>query len=256
MKTLTYQGRTIEARLLGEIGGYCGTLLGQERGGLDQLWRDKQGRLYMYRQRFATGEGLPEYNHEAVAAGTLWKTTHAVNINAAILWAIDCLGDSAWDLRRAAADLLMEGRGYRDPHPSHLSVEQRALMDGVHGSQPHGDGQYSVQLDELASAMLSRTVQEGCATQPAGEDPRDLVNAAVTYYLCDDTNHRHGELDLDDSADALERAKRDRLASEQAAPKLLPDPQLQVTADEDGLTHLVFEYAATKDCGAVACRSL
>ncbi|MBE7157210.1 MAG: hypothetical protein INR62_02020 [Rhodospirillales bacterium] len=125
MGTIIYQGREVTADKVDEIGGYMGSLLGQERNGVDQLWRDEAGRYYLHRQRYATGEGLPEYTHEAKAAGTLWERTHAINVNAAILWALTPR-DSG--LRAAAAGLLMEGRGYTDPHPSHLSAEQRALL--------------------------------------------------------------------------------------------------------------------------------
>lgn len=78
-------------------------------------------------------------------------------------------------------------------------------------------GRITVALDDLASAMLEKTCREGNGCREAGEDPRDLVNAAVTFYLCDDANCRHRELDLECGDDSLQRAKADRLAQEGGA---------------------------------------
>lgn len=79
-------------------------------------------------------------------------------------------------------------------------------------------GRIIVELDELASAMLREVSQKGSTCREAGEDPRDLVNAAVTFYFCGDDNHRAGKFDLEDGGDALERARTVRLALEGGKP--------------------------------------
>ncbi len=78
-------------------------------------------------------------------------------------------------------------------------------------------GRIVVELDDLASAMLRQVCREGNACREAGEDPRDLVNAAVTFYLSDDATARCGKFNLEDGGNALERAKTDRLAREKEA---------------------------------------
>lgn len=72
----------------------------------------------------------------------------------------------------------------------------------------------AVELDNLASAMLREACREGTDCLHPGEDPRDLINAAVTFYLCGDDNNRPDGFDLEISGEALERAKRTRLKLE------------------------------------------
>ena len=59
--------------------------------------------------------------------------------------------------------------------------------------------------------MLRQACREGTACHHPGEDLRDLVNAAVTFYLCGEADSRQGELSLEDAGEALERAKQARL---------------------------------------------
>ncbi len=92
------------------------------------------------------------------------------------------------------------------------------IATNVRPQQPAAKpGRIVVELDNLASAMLRRVCQEGNECREAGEDPRDLVNAAVTFYLCGDKDHRHGQFNLDCGDDVLARAKNDRLTSEKEA---------------------------------------
>lgn len=66
-----------------------------------------------------------------------------------------------------------------------------------------------VQLDELATAMLLRVMREGNECYHAGEDPRDLVSAAVTYYLANE-GEAVGRFELNHGDECLERAKATR----------------------------------------------
>ena len=66
-------------------------------------------------------------------------------------------------------------------------------------------GRIVVELDDLASAMVRKRLAE--KDHP---DSRDVVSAAVTFYLCD-PDKSHGLFDLSDGKEALERAKRQRL---------------------------------------------
>ena len=226
-ETITYQGEQIEAEKIGEIGGYMGTLRHRQRNGTDHLYRDAEGCYYLRRERFVASEsGGHEWSSEARGAGTMFERTHAINVNAAILWAVNLLGLDAFDLRRDAAELLMEGQSYFDPHPSHLNAEQRMMVSDpsrfATGSresgprQPITPGRIVVELDELASDMVRRVCREGNECREAEEDPRDLVNAAVTFYLCGDRDEQHGEFDLNCGDEALERAKQNRLEKEAA----------------------------------------
>ena len=227
-ETITYQGEQIEAEKIGEIGGYMGTLRGRQRNGTDHLFRDAEGRYYLRKERFTASEsGGHEWSSEAREAGTMFERTHAINVNAAILWAVNLLGLDAFDLRRDAAELLMEGRSYFDPQPVHLNPKRRAMVldpdrfvregsMGADADQQATPGRSVVELDEVASAMLRRVCQNGSSCREAGEDPRDLVNAAVTFYLCGEDDEQHGEFDLNCGDDALERAKQDRLGKEAA----------------------------------------
>ena len=76
-------------------------------------------------------------------------------------------------------------------------------------------GRIVVELDDLASAMLRQVCREGNGLFHAGTDPRDLVNAAVTFYLADEATPSHDGFDLDCGDEALERAKLDRQSREE-----------------------------------------
>ena len=74
-------------------------------------------------------------------------------------------------------------------------------------------GRLLIELDDLASAMLRRVCQDGAEHFDPGHDPRDLVSAAVTYYLCGE-NDADGLFSLNDSTEALTRATTARTALE------------------------------------------
>ena len=104
--------------------------------------------------------------------------------------------------------------GDKNPTPParYLKKYERELAAGQHPQVYPPPA--ALTLDPVASAMLRKVSQEGDACRHPGEDPRDLVNAAVTFYLSDDQNDRHGEFDLSCGDEALARAKHDRLATE------------------------------------------
>ena len=253
-ETIIYQGQKIAVEPMGEMGGYMGKLRGHGRGGEDQLFRDEAGRYYLRQKRFVES-GTIQFMHEAEAAGVLFERVHAINVNAAILWAISFTGTDGWKLRCDAADLLMEGRGYADPQPMHLSAEQRAMVsDPDRFAKQRGPGagsdRITVELDDLASAMLRKTCKEGDATHHAGENLRDLVNTAVTFYLVDDRNDQFGEFDLSDGADALARAKRDRLSLEAAEQEPPSVDESDGVETQPGIHRFTFDYPATRrTCG-------
>ena len=78
-------------------------------------------------------------------------------------------------------------------------------------------GRLLIELDDLASAMLRKVIANGTPTIDPHEDPRDLVNAAVTFFLCDE-DEKSGKFHLGVLCSALARAERDRLKGEKAIP--------------------------------------
>ena len=200
IKSIIYQGQAIKVDEISSINVKRGE-------GMEYLLRDEQGCYYFQREiHDVEADGTPRHLLPGYRC-----LLHRVNINAAILWQVDFACDPI--LRGEAADLIMEDRGYTDPNPCHLTPAKRESLTQV-GDTARIPGRVTVELDDLASAMLRQVCREGSASQEPGEDPRDLVNAAVTFYLCDPRNDRHGEFDFDDGGDALERAKQDRLAKE------------------------------------------
>ena len=331
MQTIIYQGRPVQATLVNYLSGTIPTST-VDADGDEELFRDEAGRYYLRRKL-----GLLADYHEDNGEGNIEASgrtyVHRLSINAAILWATTRLNSETLALRCDAANLIMENRGYHDPHPVHLDAAKRngqpagsgelvCQVDGpvsgatgkgwfdgciqpeegsgarvrtiydldpIHaallklfnerhginvavlaraalvqqlefmydgrsddeeeeavrclrqfgrlGSPAHKDelacmeavasvaeekggrleatpGRIVVELDDLASAMLRRVCREGSDCREAGEDPRDLVNAAVTFYLSDNTTARSGKFNLEDGGNALERAKTDRLARE------------------------------------------
>ena len=313
MQTIIHQGQPIRATLVNYLSGTIPTST-VDADGDEELFRDEAGRYYLRR----TLNLLTDY-HEDGGEGNIAASgrtlVHRINVNAAILWATTRLNSETLHLRQDAAALLMEGRAYFDPHPSHLNAEQRAMVSdparfalggsarptGMNGTpdmitvpltlplslyrqvlamayydssntsldagarivesiegdvrawHESGDtgptpgeylaefeqelaaglypevyppalsdearqavgapGRIVVELDDLASTMLRKACREGNECREAGEDLRDLVNAAVTFYLCGDKDDQHGEFDLNCGDEALERAKADRLAA-------------------------------------------
>ena len=185
METLLYQGRKIRAQVISEINVARGE-------GMEFILRDAQGRYYFRRETYnEMGYRWARRNREA---SNYRCYVHRISLRAAILAQVSFAAGRT--LRTDAARLLAGKTGGRANIPARRIV---------------------VELDDLASNMLRRVCQEGNACREAGEDPRDLVSAAVTFYLSDDDDHRHGEFDLEDGSDALRRAKSDRLAAEGAA---------------------------------------
>ena len=250
METIIYQGQPIEATLVNYISGRVTTSTVDCEGD-EELFRDEGGCYYLRRK-------LTELDSEGERREASRRTLiHRVNVNAAILWATTRLNSNTLDLRCDAAALLMEGHGYTDPHPSHLSAEQRAMVSdperfAKQREAEAGSGRITVELDDLASAMLRKVCKEGDACRHAGENLRDLVNAAVTFFLCDDRNDQQGEFDLSCADEALERAKHDRLKLETTTPQTPPAIAGESKAVEiqPGVHRFTFDYPATERfCG-------
>lgn len=116
METIIYQGQALQAEKVNYIDGCVPTPTGDHHGE-EELFRDEAGRYYLLRRfdYFGTDPDTGHWLREA-SGRTL---VHRLNLNAAILWATSRLNSDTMDLRCDAADLLMEGRGYRDPAPTH-----------------------------------------------------------------------------------------------------------------------------------------
>lgn len=182
METLFYQGRKVRAQIISEINVHRGE-------GMEFILRDAQGRYYFRRETYnEMGYRWAKRNREA---SNYRCYVHRISLRAAILSQISFAAGRT--LRADAARLLASkdaGRAKTKP------------------------GRIIVELDDLASTMLRRVCQEGNGCREAGEDPRDLVNAAVTFYLCDDEDHRQDQFDLECGDEALRRATRDRMVCE------------------------------------------
>ena len=122
MKTINYQGQEVQATLVNYLSGNIPTTT-VDHDGDEELFRDERGRYYLRRTLNLLDS---ESTDPQPASGR--TLVHRINVNAAILWATTRLNSETLDLRSDAASLLMEGRGYTDPHPSHLTPPQRELV--------------------------------------------------------------------------------------------------------------------------------
>ena len=182
METILYEGRKVRVEKITEINVARGE-------GMDFVLRDAQGRYYLRRETYnQMGYRWAKRNREA---SNYRCFVHRISVRAAILFQVAFAAGRT--LRADAARLL-------------------AAKDG--GRAKIKPGRIVVELDELASTMLRRVCREGSDCREAGEDPRDLVNAAVTFYLCGDEDHREGQFDLECGDEALRRATRDRMVCE------------------------------------------
>lgn len=186
METILYQGRKIRVQVISEVNVVRGE-------GMDFILRDTKGRYYIRRETYnEMGYRWAKRNREA---SNYRCYVHRISVRTAIFFQISLAAGRT--LRTDAARLLASGR--------------------AGGCATTKAGRLVVELDDLASTMLRQVCQEGNACYEAGEDPRDLVSAAVTFYLSDDDDYRRGEFNLECGDDALKRAKSDRLAAEGAA---------------------------------------
>ena len=146
MKTIIYQGQPVEVELVNYLSGTIPTSTVDAYGD-EELFRDSQGRYYLRRQL----ELLADY-HEDQGEGNIPASgrtlVHRINVNAAILWATTRLNSERLDLRRDAAKLLMESRGYIDPNPVHLSASQRQELAAT--------GEASARMVEVARLRQRR----------------------------------------------------------------------------------------------------
>ncbi len=258
METIIYRGSAIQAQLMGEIDGQH--MWGRRDAVSVGLYRDAQGFYYLQRESHNSQDGQitsPLFASKRAAEFDYRRIVHRVGINAAILWAVGQLGNGdPWNLRVDAGNAIMEDKGYDDPNPVYWRyAEHRQKLAGKDALATAGQPtRPSYQLDAVASAMLRKACANGTACHHAGEDPRDLINAAVTFYLCGEDNDQHGDFDLNDSSDALKRATHDRLALEAQAPAAAPRKEATVIIplleQPPGVHHFTFDYPATgKVCG-------
>ena len=167
------------------------------------------------------------YDLDPLHAALLKKFTerHGINVavlaRAALVQQLEFMydGRSNEEEEEAVRCLRQFGRLGSPAHKDELACMEAIVQvaEEKGGRMEATPGRIVVELDDLASAMLRQVCREGNSCREASEDPRDLVNAAVTFYLSDDTTARCGKFNLEDGGNALDRAKTDRLAREKEA---------------------------------------
>jgi hypothetical protein len=120
MNTIIYQGQEIEAQHIGEI-----NLPMETRDGMDNLFRDAEGCYYLRRETYRRGVFCAEASEEPDKYAYRCFA-HRINVNAAILWALEISADRR--LREDAANLLMEGRSRVEPNTSCCPTAARNEM--------------------------------------------------------------------------------------------------------------------------------
>jgi hypothetical protein len=121
METIIYQGEEIEVEHVGQI-----NVSMNARDGMDNLFCDAEGCYYLRRETYREGVLCFEASEEPDKYAYRCFV-HRINVNAAILWAVD-ISAGASRLRWDAASLLMENRSYFDPNPIHCPAASRSEM--------------------------------------------------------------------------------------------------------------------------------
>ena len=182
METIIYQGQEIQATRVNYISGAITTSTVDHEGDED-LFRDKAGRYYLRRQ-------LSRLDSEGECRPASGRTlVHRINVNAAILWATTRLNSETLDLRADAAALLMEGRGYIDRNPSHLTTKQRAELANI------GAGQGKPPLASPAINVVRHYADGSMAvTLHLKPEPARFVRAACEIDGCSPTTELYDGL--------------------------------------------------------------
>jgi hypothetical protein len=151
MGTIIYEGQEIEVQHVSDINLRLGD-------GMDTLLCDKEGCYYL-RREFADKDTV---------------LLHRINVNAAILWAVEIGAEGSSLLRSDAASLLMEGRGYFDPNPIHCPTVAKGEMAEAAKPLPISRRvSLSFELEPLHAALLSAfSRRQGIAHRRTGRPLR------------------------------------------------------------------------------------